>query len=78
MMGMTEEYFWNSTPRKIISLINEKRKIDKVNQKNLAIYIACYVWRKEPDDFEDTDDGKRKPIPGIDIPADDSLINQLL
>jgi len=77
-MGMTEEYFWNSTPRKIISLINEKRKIDKVNQKNLAIYIACYVWGKEPDDFEDADNGKRKPIPGIDIPADDSLINQLL
>ena len=76
MLGMTEQEFWESTPRKIIALIDQKNKIEKIKQKNQAIYIACYVWGKEPEDFEDDD--KRKPIPGIDIPADDSLINQLL
>jgi hypothetical protein len=71
---MTEEMFWSSTPRKIIALIDQKNEIEKVKQKNLAIYIASYVWGKDPDEIENE---KHGPIPGIDIPIDESLVNKL-
>ena len=58
-----------------MALIDQKKEIEKINQKNLAIYIASYVWGKDPDEFEEN---KRVPIPGIDIPADASLINRLM
>lgn len=70
---MSEEYFWESTPRKIIALIDQKKEIQKIQQKNLGIYIASYVWGKDPDEIE----SKNKPIPGIDIPADASVVNSL-
>lgn len=73
-MGMTEEQFWESTPRKIIALIDQKNEIEKVRQKNQAIYIAMYVWGKDPDEFEEKERG---PIPGVDVPIDPSIINKL-
>ena len=73
-MGKSEEWFWESTPRKVIALIDQKKEIEKVNQKNLAIYIASYVWGKDPDNFEEETSG---PIPGVDIPIDPNLINEL-
>ena len=72
---MTEEWFWESTPRKVIALIDQKNRIDKINQKNLAVYIASYIMGKDPDEFENE---RRGPIPGIDIPADQSLVNRLM
>ena len=75
MLGKNEEEFWESTPRKVIALIDQKNEIEKVKQKNLAIYIASYVWGKDPDEIEE--DNKKKPIPGIDIPADASLVSTL-
>ena len=74
-MGLTEEYFWESEPKKIIALIDQKNEIEKVKQKNLAIYIASYVWGKAPAEMEKKDRG---PIPGIDIPIDESLVNKLM
>ena len=59
-----------------MALIDQKKEIEKVNQKNLAIYIASYVWGKDPDEFED--DNSNKPIPGIDVPIDESLVNRLM
>ena len=70
LMGLDEKFFWNETPKKIIALIEQKNEIDRVKQKNLAIYIASYVWGKDPDELEQTD-RKKKPIPGIDVPAGD-------
>ena len=75
LLGLTEDYFWKSTPRKIIALIDQKKEIEKINQKNLAIYIASYVWGKVPDEMEKKERG---PIPGIDIPIDEGLINKLM
>lgn len=72
---MTEEWFWESTPRKVIALIDQKNRIDKINQKNLAAYVASYVMGKDPDEFENNRSG---PIPGIDIPADQSLVDKLM
>lgn len=66
-MGMTEDYFWESTPKKIIALIDQKNEIEKIKQKNLAIYIASYVWGKDPDEGKESD----RPMPGRDCPATD-------
>ena len=73
---MTEEYFWESTPRKIIALIDQKNEIEKANIKNQAVYIASFILGgKDPDEVENE---RRGPIPGIDIPADQSLVNRFM
>ena len=72
---MTEEQFWESTPRKIIALIDQKNKIEKVRQKNQAIYIACYVWGKDPEEFEEKEHGL---IPGVDIPINEDALRGLM
>lgn len=72
-MGMSEKYFWESTPKKIIALIDQKNEIEKVKLKNLAIYIACYVWGKDPE--EKTDDGL---VAGRDKPIDPSALKGLM
>lgn len=75
-MGLTEEYFWESEPKKIIALIDQKNKIEKIKNKNLAIYIASFILgNKDPDEMEKKERGL---IPGIDIPVDESLVNRLM
>lgn len=59
-----------------MALIDQKKNIEKIKMKNQAIYIACYVWGKDPEEFEE--DFSKKPIPGIDVPADANLVNQLM
>ena len=73
-MGLSEQYFWESTPRKIIALIDQKNEIEKIKAKNLAIYTACYVWGNDPDKME-TADG---PVAGRDIPISESALNSLM
>lgn len=74
-MGMTEEQFWESTPRKIIALIDQKKEIEKTKQKNLAIYTACYVWGKDPDKYEADEN---EPIAGRDIPISENALQALM
>ena len=52
MMGISEADFWESTPRKIIALIDQKKEIEKAKTKNLAVYIASMVWGKDPDEMK--------------------------
>lgn len=73
-MGLTEEFFWKSTPRKIIALINQKKEIETAKEKNLAVYIASYVWGKDPEEMEHDNS---KPIPGVDVPVDAGVVNML-
>ena len=73
-MGLGENYFWESTPKKIIALIDQKNEIEKVRQKNLAIYTACYVWGKDPDKYED----KGGPVAGRDVPINEGALKGLL
>ena len=73
-MGLSEEYFWESTPRKIIALIDQKKEIEKVNIKNLAVFVACYVWGKDPEK-EDAGDGL---VAGRDKPIDPNALKGLL
>jgi hypothetical protein len=70
-MGLSEGYFWESTPRKIIALIDQKKEIEKARTKNLAVYIACMVWGKDPDEMQED---KNAPIPGRDYPAGESAL----
>lgn len=72
-MGLGEEYFWESTPRKIIALIDQKKEIEKATIKNQAVYIACMVWGKDPDEVEE----KGGPVAGRDIPISESALNGL-
>lgn len=76
MMGITEQSFWESTPRKIIALIDQKNKIEKIKQKNQAIYIAYYVWGKNPPDDDIQDDSK--PVAGRDVPIDPTALRGLV
>ena len=75
-MGLCEDYFWESTPRKIIALIDQKNKTEKIKQKNQAIYIACYVWGKDPQD--DFNEDENKPVAGRDYPIDPNALRTLL
>lgn len=56
-----------------MALIDQKKEIEKIKSKNLAIYIASYVWGKDPDEFEK----KSGPIPGVDVPINPELVNKL-
>lgn len=69
-LGKDETWFWNSEPRVVINLINEKQKIDLEKIKAQSAYIACCVWGKDPDEVN----GNKKEILGIDKPVDPSLL----
>jgi len=73
-MGISEADFWKSTPKKIIALIDQKNEIEKIKAKNQAIYIACYVWGKDPDKYEDNDG----PVAGRDIPISEGALKGLM
>lgn len=73
-MGLSEGYFWESTPRKIMALIDQKKEIERAKIKNLAVYTACMVWGKDPDEME----GKKGPVPGRDIPISENALKGLL
>lgn len=57
-----------------MALIDQKNEIEKVKMKNQAIYIACYVWGKDPDEYEDSD----SLVAGRDVPIDPNRLNGLL
>lgn len=73
-MGISETDFWKSTPKKIIALIDQKNEIEKIKAKNQAIYIACYVWGKDPDKYEEEDG----PVAGRDIPISEGALKSLM
>lgn len=69
---MTEKDFWDMEPRILISLLTEKKEIDKEKMKAQALLNACCIWGKNPDDI--IQDGKKKEVPGIDKPVDPALL----
>ena len=73
-MGISETDFWESTPRKILALIDQKKTIERAKTKNLAVYIACMVWGKDPDEIENPD----APVAGRDVPISESALKGLL
>jgi hypothetical protein len=73
-MGLSEQYFWESTPKKIIALIDQKKEIEKARIKNQAVYIACMVWGKDPDEIEKKDE----LVAGRDVPISEGALKGLL
>ena len=73
-MGISEEVFWESTPRKIIALIDQKKQIEKATIKNQAVYIAYMVWGKDPDEMEQ----KGGPVAGRDVPISEGALKGLM
>jgi hypothetical protein len=73
-MGLGEADFWKSTPKKIIALIDQKNEIEKARIKNQAVYIACYVWGKDPDKYEENDG----PVAGRDVPISEGALKSLM
>jgi hypothetical protein len=69
---MSEDWFWESELRIVWNLIEEKKMLDEIKMKNQAIYIASYVWGKDPDKEND------KEIIGIDKPADSASLAQFM
>jgi hypothetical protein len=57
-----------------MALIDQKKEIEKARTKNLAVYIACMVWGKDPDEMED----KKGPVPGRDVPISENALRGLL
>ena len=56
-----------------MALIDQKKEIEKARIKNQAVYIACMVWGKDPDEFEQ----QGGPLVGVDIPASAGLVSRL-
>jgi hypothetical protein len=38
-LGKSEEWFWNVTPRKLIAMLDEKKKMELIKIKTLAYLI---------------------------------------
>lgn len=66
-LGKTEEWFWATEPRIIITMLDEKKKIDAVG----FMKLATAVWGGN---IYDEDDGE---IPGIDKPVEASSVDWL-
>ena len=71
-MGKSEKWFWESELRIVWNVIYKKKEIEKAKQKSLAVYIASYVWGKNPD--EETEE---EPIMGRDVPVSESALRGL-
>lgn len=75
-LGKSEEWFWETEMRIVWNLIEEHKRLEKIRQKNLAIYIASFVWGKDIDEEEPkTEKGK---IAGVDYPINPEYIKCLM
>ena len=72
-MGKSEDWFWDSELRIVWNLVMEKQRLDEVKMKNQAIYIASYVWGKDPDEGDE----EEKEIAGRDKPINPDLLRGL-
>lgn len=72
-MGKSEEWFWESELRIVWNLLQEKHRLDEINMKNQAAYIASYVWGHDPDK-----DNGSKEVEGRDKPIDPDKLRGLL
>lgn len=71
-LNKDEDWFWNTEPKLVVHLINEKKRIDIEKMKTQSAYIACCVWGKNPDKIDGSE--SNKPVMGIDKPVDPSML----
>lgn len=70
-LGKDEAWFWDSEPRLVFYLVEEKKKIDLEKMKTQGAYIAMCVWGKNPNSLEQEESGE---IAGIDKPATPDML----
>jgi hypothetical protein len=61
-LGRTEKWFWKATPKKIIAMLDEKKRIDIMNWKIQAALINGAT-------IELDGEKEKEMIPGLDCPA---------
>ncbi len=71
-LGKDEDWFWNTEPKLVINLINEKKRIDREKMKAQSAYIACCVWGKDMDKLDGTE--REEEVLGIDKPVNPELL----
>jgi hypothetical protein len=71
-LRQTDEWFWNQTPRVIVAMLDEVKRIKRADYKTLAIYTALAVWGKE---IPDGEQAKEEALPGRDFPADENMLS---
>lgn len=69
-LHMSYNDFWNMEPRVFVTLLNEKKEIERQKIKAQSFYTACFIWGKNPDEYENV----KKEIPGIDKPVNPDLL----
>lgn len=70
-LGMSEDWFWNTEPRVVVNMLNEKQELDRYKIKALATYIACYVWGNDPDE------NTKKEVAGINKPVTEDILSKM-
>lgn len=65
---MTEDWFWNCEPKKLLAMINAKNEIDKMKMKMQGIYITSVFAGV------DIDEEQKKEVLGIDKPVNPALL----
>jgi len=66
-LGRSEEWFWDTTPRVMTAMMEEKRKLD-IARDRMLVHILC---GGKIDDVDD--EPSRAGIPGVDYPATNTL-----
>lgn len=66
---MSEEWFWDSELRVVWNLIKQRQETEQIKMKNQAVYIASYVWGKDPDK-----ENKKEEVMGVDKPVSASAL----
>lgn len=64
-LGKSEKWFWKATPRKIVAMLNEKKRIDLEKWK-----VQGYL--NQGGQIED--DENEKGVPGIDFPFEGASV----
>ena len=62
---MTEKWFWSTEPKIVVTMIEEKKKIDIEKMKLQAAYTGICVWGKNPNELA----GSEAPVPGVEVPV---------
>jgi len=67
ILGRSEKWFWNTTPRKFYAMMEQKKKMNIADKK---LFIHLFNGGK-------IDDGGRQGIPGLDYPSGEGATSWL-
>lgn len=70
-LRQSEQWFWENEPRKVIAMIDQKKKNEIELLKAQSVFIAHCVWGGDPDKLTGEKD---KKIAGIDTPVNPDLL----